>query len=62
MREREARGGGACMGAGAPRARGPDWAGPGQAGSHRGSKPMTRTTTNRKPIANRNPKRDETNT
>jgi ribosomal protein L15 len=34
----------------------------GRAGSHRGSKPTTRTTTNQNPIANRNPKRDETNT
>jgi hypothetical protein len=37
-------------------------AGPGRAGPHRGSKPTTRTTTNRNPIANRNLKRDETNT
>jgi hypothetical protein len=36
-------------------------AGPGWVAS-RGQKPMTRTTTNRNPIANRNPKRDETNT
>jgi hypothetical protein len=43
-------------------AHGPDWVGPGRAGSHRGPKPTTRTTTNRNPIANRNPKRDETNT
>jgi hypothetical protein len=51
--------GGRAYGAGA---RGPDWAGPGQAWPHRGSKPTTHTTTNRNPIANRNPKRDETNT
>jgi hypothetical protein len=31
-------------------------------GPHRGLKPTTRTSTNRNPIANRNPKRDETNT
>jgi hypothetical protein len=34
----------------------------GQAGSHRGSKPTTHTTTNRNLITNRNPKRNETNT
>jgi hypothetical protein len=32
MRERDQGGWGARMGAGAPGARGPDWAGPGQAG------------------------------
>jgi hypothetical protein len=52
---------------GAPGARGPDRAGPGRAepgwaGSHRGSKPMTRTTIKRTPIANRKPRRNETNT
>jgi hypothetical protein len=36
--------------------------GPGWARSHHGSKPMTRTTIKRNPIANRNPKQDETNT
>jgi hypothetical protein len=43
------------------------WAGPGRAepgwaGSHRGSKPTTRTTIKRTPIANRKLKRNETNT
>jgi hypothetical protein len=37
-------------------------AGPGRARPQRGSKPMTRMTTKRNTIANRNPKRDETNT
>jgi hypothetical protein len=37
-------------------------AGLGRAGSHRGSKPTTRPTTNRNPIANQNSKRNETNT
>jgi hypothetical protein len=41
---------------------GPGWARLGQAVSHRGSKSTTRTTTKRNPIANRNPKLDETNT
>jgi hypothetical protein len=41
---------------------GPGWAGLGRAGSHRGSKPTTRTTTNLNPIVNRNLKRNETNT
>jgi hypothetical protein len=60
--EKEIRGRGHVWGGqGAPGARGPDRAGPGRAGPHRGSKPTTRTTTNRNPIANRNPKRDETN-
>jgi hypothetical protein len=36
-------------------------AGLGRAGPPRGSKPTTCTTTKRNPIANRNPKRDETN-
>jgi hypothetical protein len=60
MREKGSRVGGARMGrtGGARGAR----AGPGRAGSHRGPKPMTRTTTNQNPIANRKPKRDETNT
>jgi hypothetical protein len=40
----------------------PDQARLGQAGSHRGSKPTTRTTTNRNPIANRKPKWHKTNT
>jgi hypothetical protein len=53
-------GGGARMG-GAGGARGAR-AGPGWAGPHRRSKPTTRTTTKRNPIANRNLKRDETNT
>jgi hypothetical protein len=39
-------------GQGAPGACGPDWAGLGQAVTHRGSKPTTRTTTKRNPIAN----------
>jgi hypothetical protein len=50
------------LGEGAPGARGPDRAGLGRAGPHRGSKPTARTTTKRSPIANRNPKRNETNT
>jgi hypothetical protein len=37
-------------------------AGLGWAGSHHGSKPTTRTTIKRNPIANRNPKQNETNT
>jgi hypothetical protein len=53
-------GGGARMG-GAGGARGAR-AGPGRTGPRRGSKPTTHTTTKRNPIANRNPKRDETNT
>jgi hypothetical protein len=53
-------GGGARMGM-AQGARGAR-AGPGWAGPQRGSKPTTRTTTKRNLIANRNPKRDETNT
>jgi hypothetical protein len=63
MRERDQGEGGACMGraGGARGARGAR-AGPGRAGPHRGSKPTTRTTTKRNPIANRNPKRDEANT
>jgi hypothetical protein len=47
--------------AGAAGAHGPDRAGLGWAGSHRGSKPTTRTTIKRTPIANRKPKRNETN-
>jgi hypothetical protein len=45
----------------APGARGPDRAGLGQAATHRGSKPTTRTTTKRNPIANQKSKtgRDE---
>jgi hypothetical protein len=61
MRERDHGEGGTRMGAGAPGARGSDWDGLGRAGSHRGSKPTTRTDTNRNPITNRNPKRDDTN-
>jgi hypothetical protein len=59
MRERD-HGEGARMGraGGARGAR----AGPSRAGPHRGSKPTTRMTTKRNPIANRNSKRDETNT
>jgi hypothetical protein len=59
MRERDQGEGGAHMGraGGARGAR----AGPGRAGPHRGSKPTTRTTTNRNSIANRNSKRNETN-
>jgi hypothetical protein len=53
-------GGGARMGRAG--AHGPGRAGPGRAMTHRGSKPTTRTTTKRNPFANRNPKRDETNT
>jgi hypothetical protein len=49
-------------GQGAPGARGPDWARPGRAGPQRGSKPMTRTTTKRNPIVNRNPRLDKMNT
>jgi hypothetical protein len=49
-------------GQGAPGARGPDWAGLGRTGPHRGSKPTTCTTIKRNPIANRNPKQNETNT
>jgi hypothetical protein len=60
MGERDQREG--RMGIGALGARGPDWARRGRAGSHRGSKPTTRTTTNRNPIANRKPKQNETNT
>jgi hypothetical protein len=62
MRGRDQGEGGAWGGQGAPGARGPDRARLGRAGPHRGSKPMTRTTTKRNPIANQNPKRDETNT
>jgi hypothetical protein len=72
MSERETRGGGTRIGRGRVLgARGPSWAGPGRArlgraGSDwvvsRDQKPTTRTTTNQNPIANRNPKRDETNT
>jgi hypothetical protein len=60
MRERDQGEGGARMGraGGARGAR----AGPGRAGPLRGSKPTTRMTTKRNPIANRNPKRNETNT
>jgi hypothetical protein len=61
MREKgERRGGGTHMGeAGAPRARqtGPDRAGLGRG---LGQKPTTHVTTDRNPIANRNPKRGET--
>jgi hypothetical protein len=53
-------GGGARMGR-AGGARGAQ-AGPGRAGPHHRSKPTTRTTTKRNPIANQNPKRDKTNT
>jgi hypothetical protein len=49
-------------GSGGRRARGPDWARLGRTGPHRGSKPTTRTTIKQNPIANRNPKRNETNT
>jgi hypothetical protein len=38
------------------------WAGLGWTGSQRGSKPATRTTIKRTPIANRKPRRNETNT
>jgi hypothetical protein len=65
MRERDQGGWGARMGAGRQgRAgqTGPDRARLGWARSHRGSKPTTHTTTNRNPIANRNLKRNETNT
>jgi hypothetical protein len=60
MREKEARGGGARMGggAGAPGhmgQSGPSWVGLGHVA---GQNPTTRTTTDRKPIAKRNPKRD----
>jgi hypothetical protein len=60
-RKRPGGGGHAWGGQGAPGAHGPDWARPGRAGSHRGSKPTTRITTNRNPIANQKSKRDETN-
>jgi hypothetical protein len=66
MREKGKRGGGAHGGGGAPgaRGRGPGRAGPGRAGLGRvvGQNPTTRTTTDRNPIAKRNPKRDEENT
>jgi hypothetical protein len=63
MRQMDLGKGAARMGwAGAPGARGPDRARLSRAGSHRGSKPMTRTTIKRKSIANRNPKQNETNT
>jgi hypothetical protein len=55
-------GGRAWGGQGAPGACGPDRAGLGRTGPHRGSKPTTRTTIKRNPIANRNPKRNKTNT
>jgi hypothetical protein len=56
MRERERRG--------AHRGRWGARAGLGRAGLGRvaGQNPTTRTTTDRNPIANRNPKRDKTNT
>jgi hypothetical protein len=41
---------------------GPGRTGPGWAGPHHGSKPTTRSTIKRNPIANRNPKQNETNT
>jgi hypothetical protein len=57
---------GGCGAPGARRARpgrtGPGWAGLGWAEPLRGSKPMTHTTFKRAPIANRNPRRNETNT
>jgi hypothetical protein len=54
MRQMDQREGGARAwgGQGAPGARGPDRAGLGQAVTHRRSKPTTRTTTKRNPIAN----------
>jgi hypothetical protein len=53
--------------AGAPGARGPSQARPGRAGLGwvrplRGSKPTTRMALKRAPIANQNPRRNETNT
>jgi ribosomal protein L15 len=58
--ERKRLGGGGWGAHGGRGARGTR-AGLGQAGSHCGSKSTTRTTTNRNPIANQNPKRNETN-
>jgi hypothetical protein len=54
--------GGAQGRAGAPGVRGPDRAGLGWAGAQRGLKPTTHTTIKRTPIANQNPRRNETNT
>jgi hypothetical protein len=55
--ERGRRGGAHGGGCRAPGARGPGWA-----GLLRGSKPTTRTTLKRAPIANRKPRRNEMNT
>jgi hypothetical protein len=53
MRERDQGEGGACMGrAGGARGVRAELGRLGWAGSHRGSKPTTRTTTNQNPIAN----------
>jgi hypothetical protein len=63
MREGEEEEGAHGEGGGAPVARGPDWAGPGRARSHRGSKPRgTHNHRSEDRFANRNPKRGETNT
>jgi hypothetical protein len=40
----------------------PDWVGLGRAGSHRGSKPTTRTTIKQTPITNRKLRRNKTDT
>jgi hypothetical protein len=58
--------GGAWGRGGVPGARGPDraglgWAGLDWTGSQRGSKPTTRTTIKRTPIASRKPKQNKTN-